>query len=141
MSRSSSTTSKVASIRDSRLRKVCAVVLILSLHRIFVYRRAPETSVTPPSYRRCPDGEYADCASLRFYTPSPNPRTQKDIISLMKADKAFPVVGIGASAGGFEAFSQFLKYLPEDTGMAFVFIQHLDPAHKSMLAELLSKAT
>src|SRR6266481_2851593 len=51
--------------------------------------------------------------------------------------KPFPIVGIGASAGGFEAFSEFLKSLPIDTGMAFVLVQHLDPKHKSQLTELL----
>ena len=53
----------------------------------------------------------------------------------------FPVVGIGASAGGLEAFTQLLGHLPADTGMAFVFIQHLDPKHESQLADLLAKAT
>ena len=53
----------------------------------------------------------------------------------------FPVVAIGASAGGLDAFTQLIRGLPEDTGMAFVFIQHLDPTHHSVLAELLSKAT
>ena len=53
----------------------------------------------------------------------------------------FPVVGIGASAGGLEAFTQLLKLLPSDTGMAFVLIQHLDPAHSSFLPEALAKAT
>jgi PAS domain S-box-containing protein len=55
--------------------------------------------------------------------------------------QTFSVVGIGASAGGLEAFTQLLEHLPTDTGMAFVFVQHLDPAHESILAELLSKAT
>jgi two-component system, chemotaxis family, CheB/CheR fusion protein len=54
---------------------------------------------------------------------------------------SFPIVGIGASAGGFEALTQLLQNLPPDTGMAFVFVQHLDPEHKSMLPRLLSKAT
>src|SRR5262245_39902950 len=56
-------------------------------------------------------------------------------------NKPFPVVGIGASAGGLEAFRQLLEHLPTDTGMAFVLVQHLDPAHESILTELLSKAT
>src|SRR5437899_149465 len=45
--------------------------------------------------------------------------------------KGFPVVGVGASAGGYEAFTKFLEKLPGDTGMAFVLIQHLDPTHES----------
>ena len=53
----------------------------------------------------------------------------------------FPVAGIGASAGGLEAFLQLLKGLPIDTGMAFVLVQHLDPKHDSQLAGLLERAT
>src|SRR2546428_1396586 len=59
-----------------------------------------------------------------------------------QAGKDFsPVVGIGASAGGLEAFRQLLKHLPVDTGMAFVLVQHLDPTHESILTELLSRST
>src|SRR6185369_16561564 len=43
----------------------------------------------------------------------------------------FPIVGVGASAGGLEAFTQLLQHLPADSGMALVLIQHLDPTHKS----------
>jgi two-component system, chemotaxis family, CheB/CheR fusion protein len=52
-----------------------------------------------------------------------------------------PVVGVGASAGGLEAFREFLEALPSDTGMAFVLVSHLSKTYKSMLSELLSKAT
>ena len=55
--------------------------------------------------------------------------------------RAFPIVGIGASAGGLEAFSQFLRELPTDTGMAFVLIQHLDPKHDSRLPDVLARVT
>jgi two-component system CheB/CheR fusion protein len=54
---------------------------------------------------------------------------------------SFPIVGIGASAGGLEAFSQLLSHLPLTTGMAFVLIQHLDPSHESMSTEILSRTT
>ena len=53
----------------------------------------------------------------------------------------FPVVGIGASAGGLEAFTQLVRHLPGDTGMAFVLVQHLDPGHSSALPQILSKTT
>ena len=53
----------------------------------------------------------------------------------------FPIVGIGASAGGLEALEQFLSNVPENSGMAFVVIQHLDPTHKGMLPELLQRIT
>ena len=52
-----------------------------------------------------------------------------------------PVVAIGASAGGMEAFTQLLQSLPNNTGMAYVFIQHLDPTHTSMLTEILARMT
>jgi two-component system, chemotaxis family, CheB/CheR fusion protein len=52
----------------------------------------------------------------------------------------FPVVGVGASAGGLEALTQMLRALPADTGMAFVVVQHLAPTRASMLAEILSRA-
>ena len=52
-----------------------------------------------------------------------------------------PVVAIGASAGGIEAFTELMSHFPADTGMAFVLIQHLDPNHQSILADLLSKST
>jgi two-component system CheB/CheR fusion protein len=54
---------------------------------------------------------------------------------------SFPVVAIGASAGGLEAFTELLRGLPVDTGMAFVLIQHLSPDHESMLTRLLSRET
>jgi two-component system CheB/CheR fusion protein len=53
----------------------------------------------------------------------------------------FPVVCIGASAGGLEAFTQLLSTVPTDTGMAFVLVSHLSPSHASHLAEILSRAT
>lgn len=51
------------------------------------------------------------------------------------------IVGIGASAGGLEAFKSFLTHTPANTGMAFVLVQHLSPDHKSMLTELLGRET
>lgn len=50
-------------------------------------------------------------------------------------------MGVGASAGGLEAFTQLLKHLPVDTGFGFVLVQHLDPQHESALAQLLTRAT
>ncbi len=54
---------------------------------------------------------------------------------------AFPIIGIGASAGGLEALEQFLRSVPADSGMAFVVVQHLDPTHQGLLPELLQRAT
>lgn len=56
-------------------------------------------------------------------------------------NRPFMVVGVGASAGGLEAFKQLLTHLPIDTGMAFVLVMHLDPKHESALTELLAEVT
>ncbi|WP_191759594.1 chemotaxis protein CheB [Komarekiella delphini-convector] len=56
-------------------------------------------------------------------------------------NELFPIVAIGASAGGLEAFTQLLSHLPIDSGMAFVLIQHLSPNQKSLLTEILSRTT
>ena len=54
---------------------------------------------------------------------------------------AFPIVGIGASAGGLDAFKKFFSAMPADSGMAFVLIQHLDPTRESLTAELVGTYT
>ncbi|UAY53092.1 CheR family methyltransferase [Ferruginibacter albus] len=53
----------------------------------------------------------------------------------------FPVVGVGASAGGLDAFKRLLKAIPSDSGMAFILVQHLEPTHESLLTSLLQKVT
>lgn len=57
------------------------------------------------------------------------------------ASLSFPVIGIGASAGGLEALEQFLSRVPKGSGMAFVIVQHLDPTHKGIMDELLQRGT
>src|SRR5271170_6171874 len=54
---------------------------------------------------------------------------------------SFPVVAIGASAGGLAAFTALLKALPSKSGMAFVLIQHLEPKHESALTAILSRVS
>lgn len=53
----------------------------------------------------------------------------------------FAIVGLGASAGGLEAFEQFFRHVPADCGMAFVLVSHLDPEHVSILTEILQRTT
>ncbi len=60
---------------------------------------------------------------------------------LRKTPSPFAVVGIGASAGGLEAFTELFRSLPPNTGMAFVLVQHLSPQHSSMLSDLLQRIT
>ncbi|MFH1645730.1 MAG: chemotaxis protein CheB, partial [Candidatus Omnitrophota bacterium] len=71
-------------------------------------------------------------------------RTRKAKPKLQKGKakkKQFPIVAIGSSAGGLEALKKFFSAMPPAAGLAFVVISHLDPSHKSILAELLSKYT
>lgn len=58
-----------------------------------------------------------------------------------QAEKKFLIVGVGASAGGLAAFKEFFDAMPDRPGMAFILVQHMDPNHKSMLAEILSQHT
>ncbi len=78
--------------------------------------------------------------------PKKKPRSNKknkksEVISVSPARATFPVVAIGASAGGLEAFSNLLRALPSEPGMALVFIPHLDPTHESAMVELLARTT
>ena len=61
--------------------------------------------------------------------------------STRREDAPFPIVGIGASAGGLQAFTLLLESLPPKTGMAFVLVQHLDPEHESGLVQILSRVS
>ncbi|GAC1462236.1 MAG: hypothetical protein PVSMB2_25980 [Ktedonobacteraceae bacterium] len=63
------------------------------------------------------------------------------MLSMASEPHVFPIVGIGASAGGLEAFRAVLHALPDDTGMAYVFVQHLAPTHETHLPELLARET
>ncbi len=63
-------------------------------------------------------------------------------VDVAKPDtQGFPIVGLGASAGGLEAFEQFFRQMPPDSGMAFVVVSHLDPSHASILTEILQRST
>ncbi|MBU3937856.1 MAG: chemotaxis protein CheB, partial [Proteobacteria bacterium] len=71
-----------------------------------------------------------------------NPRASSSVVApLRQKNILFPIVGIGASAGGLEALEQFLGHVPVKSGMAFVIVQHLDPTHQGLLPELLQRTT
>ncbi|HEV2961767.1 MAG TPA: chemotaxis protein CheB [Candidatus Angelobacter sp.] len=69
-----------------------------------------------------------------------NPAT-KLVETQIVSSESFPIVGVGASAGGLEAFIELLKALHPKLGMAFVLVPHLDPTHESAMKELLGRAT
>jgi chemotaxis methyl-accepting protein methylase/PAS domain-containing protein len=78
-------------------------------------------------------------------SPARSPKTPAKEIHLkaagVPASATFPIVGIGASAGGLEALDQFLGRVPTGSGMAFVIVQHLDPTRKGIMSELLQRVT
>lgn len=65
----------------------------------------------------------------------------KDDDGQRREHQSYPIVGMGASAGGLEAFQKFLSRMPADNGMAFILMPHLDARHKSAMAELLQRCT
>ncbi len=73
--------------------------------------------------------------------PEGGPRNIRDSAGSEKEPEMLIAVGVGASAGGLEAFTELLRHLPPNTGMAFVLVQHLAPHHESVLPELLSSKT
>jgi two-component system CheB/CheR fusion protein len=76
---------------------------------------------------------------MRVKAGKPESKTSPKKILPPKVTSEFPIVGIGASAGGLEALEQFLSNVSEISGMAYIVIQHLDPTQKGMLPELLQR--
>ncbi len=72
--------------------------------------------------------------------PRPSEKSPKKLRSSTSSE-GFPIVGVGASAGGFEAFTRFFSAVPANCGMGFVLVQHLAPNHDSLMPELLTKHT
>jgi two-component system CheB/CheR fusion protein len=94
------------------------------------------------TYKRSDTGQNRSKRSSRTKSARPAKRTTKPVASNRPAPRPAPlIVGIGASAGGLDAFKTFFANMPCDSGMAFVLVQHLSPDHKSMLADLVSKVT
>jgi two-component system CheB/CheR fusion protein len=85
--------------------------------------------VTPPKRGKPSDRSKSKSSAAQFIT------------EVKKPVSGFPVVGIGASAGGLEALELFFTHMPSEAGIAFVIIQHLDPEHKSIMDELLKRRT
>src|SRR5271157_5819640 len=90
--------------------------------------------------RKKTEGVRKDQTTSKLRKAGKPTRRQKDA-SAVETKIVFPIVGIGASAGGLDAFEKFFTNMPPDTGMAFVLVQHLDPTHKSILSELIKRYT
>jgi two-component system CheB/CheR fusion protein len=109
-----------------------------------IEKRSPNRAAqSPHAPDSAPKRRATGSGSASPATPNPAPVTaiaQPKAEPYAERDSQSPlIVGVGASAGGLDAFTELLANLPSDTGLAFVLIQHLDPAHESHLTELLSK--
>src|SRR5512140_3500779 len=105
--------------------------------RVARKRAGVKKSPSVAANRRNPGPITSSSPEAKTRPTSPASSVDHDLLR----EKSFPLVGIGASAGGLEAFTRLLENLPTDTGMAFVLVQHLSPSKDSILAELLAKAT
>jgi two-component system, chemotaxis family, CheB/CheR fusion protein len=92
-----------------------------------------------PESRKSPNKKSLQGKKDRAPDPKDSPTLEAPANKSSKSN--FPIVAVGASAGGLEAFTKLLNNIPEDSGFAFVLIQHLDPSHPSSLPELLSRQT
>ena len=101
-------------------------------------RRAPDADREPGAAVGATNRKDESATGMQNYgSPVVGDFEEEDLPTLA----SFPIVAAGASAGGLEAFTGLLQHIPVDTGMAFVFIQHLAPLHTSMLPALLSRIT
>src|SRR5207249_656889 len=98
-------------------------------------RSAPQTEADAPGKKtdlkrrlKGTQEEAAGESSRQLQSP---PAATKELAEGGRGKGLFPIVGIGASAGGLEAVTRLLQHLPSDTGMGFVLVQHLDPVHES----------
>jgi two-component system CheB/CheR fusion protein len=94
--------------------------------------RKKKTTSREGSSRRASRGSKRDKGAASEKKQAQAPEAQKK-------GKGFPIIGLGASAGGLEAIEKFFKDMPADQGMAFVVITHLDPSHASIMPELIQK--
>jgi two-component system, chemotaxis family, CheB/CheR fusion protein len=95
----------------------------------------------PPDILNSETEPRADSKIIKAIKASPaSPRKAGTLIE-NNPKKSFHIAGIGGSAGSLEAFEEFFRNMPADTGMAFVLVSHLDPTHKALLAELLQRVT
>jgi two-component system CheB/CheR fusion protein len=88
-----------------------------------------------------PTSRKKSAARAKVTVPETKVPEEKDSSREIVPRATFPIAAIGASAGGLEAFSNLLRALPSDPGLALVFIPHLDPTHESAMVELLARTT
>ena len=110
--------------------------------RIFVCPKSPRSEKPPSRRPRIQRREAAAGRNAEAKQATKKKASQDQATGETKRGKSgFPIVGIGASAGGLEALEELLLHMPADTGMAFVVVTHQHPGHTSLLPELLGKTT
>ena len=97
----------------------------------------PSKKSPPPEHQRQSSVPDANHSKETFHSQG---RYDEEVSGAIGANSGIPVVGIGGSAGALESFKSFLAAMPADSGAAFVIIQHLAPAHTSLLTEILAAA-
>jgi len=102
--------------------------------------QATDAAADAPETKPSASGRAAGTRKKRAARNTP-PSAQPEAADTEQRRSGFPVVGIGASAGGLEALEELLKNMPASTGMAFVVVTHQHPGHTSLLPELLGRTT
>jgi two-component system CheB/CheR fusion protein len=97
-------------------------------------RKSPATGKSPTTRRS------AGAKQPPATTPTDSP-SEESAAAVAAGPLQFPVVAIGASAGGLDAFKRFFRNMPANSGAAFVLVPHLDPTHRSLMVELLARQT
>ncbi|MGI9134110.1 MAG: chemotaxis protein CheB, partial [Rhodoferax sp.] len=100
-----------------------------------------DSGKSSPPIRRTKATQSGAARPARKATPEAGSSPTQRSAERGKPVNVFPIVGVGASAGGLEALEQFFKGVPLSCGMAFVVVQHLDPTHKGIMVELLQRST
>ena len=103
--------------------------------------RAVADGPTGRSFVKKQSAKLAASGLPKVKRPVRSTATKKSAPTEQPLKAPYPIVGVGASAGGLEAFQELLHALPADTGMGFVLVQHLDPVHESALTQLLARSS
>src|ERR1700690_57716 len=127
--------------RDGRLRAPAKGARALPVRPGGADERRGRASFPEPARRRARLRREAARARRRGSGHKSRARVRSTAEGSRVSQSRLRVVGIGASAGGLEAFKQILANVPADTGLAYVFVQHLDPTHPSMLSAVLQVVT
>src|SRR5437899_4667211 len=104
-------------------------------------KRSPRSPRSPTGNRRAPPPARPSPINTATRGQRATFPARGTVAVAQPSSDTFPIVGIGASAGGLEAFSELLAHLSLDAAMAFVLVQHLDPKYPSILSEILSRTT